>query len=98
MGYLPTPEEIFNYNLNAITNYIPSDKNLKLVWEMSDKTTGIINIFQRYNKYGKDEILSDTSDGNRFSLYILTITNKNINTFKKELVGQVNAANGNLLE
>ena len=95
---LSTPEEIFNYNLNAITNYIPSDKNLKLVWEMSDKTTGIINIFQRYNKYGKDEILSDTSDGNRFSLYILTITNKNINTFKKELVGQVNAANGNLLE
>ena len=95
---LSTPEEIFNYNFNAINNYISSDKDLKLVWEISDKTTDILKIFQRYNKYGKDEILSDTSDGNHFSLYILTIKNKNINAFKEELIEQVNATDGNLLE
>ena len=95
---LSTPIEMLNYHINAIINYIPSDKDLKLVWEMSDKTTGIINIFRRYNKYGKDETLSDISDGNYFSLYILTIKNENINDFKEELIRQVNMANGNLLE
>lgn len=82
---LSTPEEILDYNIKAIKNYLPTNKDLKLIWEMSDKTAKIINIFSKYNKYGKDEILSDTSDGNRFSLYILTIKNENINKFKNEI-------------
>jgi len=47
---LATPEEIFKLNTRAIANYIPTGKNLKLVWEVSDRSQTIINTFSRYNK------------------------------------------------
>jgi len=82
---LATPEQILNFNISTIKNYSPANKDLKLVWEISDRSSYAINFFRRYNKYGKDEIISDNVDGNQFSIYVLTINNRYINKFKNEI-------------
>ena len=82
---LSTPDEILKYNTQAIANYLPTNKDLKMVWEVSEKTNDIIRMFSRYNKYGSEEIISDSVDGIPFSLYVLTIKNENLKQFKTEI-------------
>lgn len=82
---LSTPSGILDYNIKTIKSYSPTNKDLKLVWEISDKSTEVIKLFSRYNKYGKDEVISDSVDGNNFSVYILTINNKYLDKFKNEI-------------
>jgi hypothetical protein len=83
---LQTPQEIFKNNVRAILDYNPSsNKDLKLVWEVSDKIDNILKIFSRYQKYGEEEIINGEVDGNKYSLYILTIKNEFIKQFQKEI-------------
>ena len=82
---LKTSEEILNDNVNAVNKHSNDGKDLKLVWEISDKSSPIINLFRKYETLGKDEILSGQSDGTPFSLYVLTIRNENLNFFQKEI-------------
>lgn len=82
---LATPKQILNFNISAIKNYSPTNKDLKLVWEISDRSSHAIDFFSHYNKYGKGEVISDSVDGNQFSLYVLTINNKYIDKFKNEI-------------
>lgn len=85
---LSTPEEILSYNTQAIANYVPANRDLKMVWEISEKTEGIIKAFSEYNKYGSAETISDTVDNVPFSLFILTIKNEYLNQFKKEVAAK----------
>lgn len=82
---IKTPEEILINNVQAIVSYQPQDKNLKLVWEVSDKSAKSISAFNEYQKYGSGEKISDTIDGQSFSLYILTINKENIKKFQQEI-------------
>ena len=86
--FLSTPEEILSYNTQAIANYVPTNKDLKMVWEISEKTKGIIKAFSEYNKYGSGETISDTVDNVPFSLFVLTIKNEYLNQFKKEVAAK----------
>ncbi len=83
---LKDPKEIISNNVSAIESYKSNWKDLKLVWEISSKTSSIINQFSEYKKYGSEETIADISDGEPFSLYILTIKNRNISTFQQEVV------------
>jgi hypothetical protein len=85
---LKDPQEIVSNNVNAIESYKPTKKDLKLVWEISNKTDNIINDFSPYKKYGFQEKISDISDGKSFSLYILTIKNDNIKKFQQGVLEQ----------
>jgi hypothetical protein len=85
---LKTPTEILNNNISAITNYSPTDKDLKMVWEVSDKSVGIIKKFSAYRQYGSEETFSGRVDGSNYSLYVLTIKSKYIEQFKKDVTGQ----------
>lgn len=82
---LKTPTEILNDNIIAINSYIPANKDLKLVWEVSDKTSDIIKTFSVYSKYGSEKNYSGIVDGNYFSLYVLTIKKEFIGQFKKDI-------------
>ncbi len=82
---LKTPTEILNNNLNAIFSYNPTKKDLKLVWEISNKTGEIIEIFSPYRRYGDEKIISGIVDGNKYSLYILTIKKEFIKQFQEEI-------------
>src|SRR3990172_1364650 len=76
---------ILKNNLNAIIKYQTTGKDLKLIWEVSEKSEKIIDAFSKYKNFGSEETLSDSVDGSAFSLYILTITNENITRFQKAI-------------
>jgi hypothetical protein len=82
---LKTPNEIYSNNIKVLRNYQMSGKDLKLIWEVSDKSLKIINLFSIFNIYGYDEYISGEVDGNLYSLYILTIKNENIEKLKEEI-------------
>jgi hypothetical protein len=83
---LKTREEILSDNIRAISSYYPTDKDLKLIWEVSDKTAEIIKRFRVYRYYGFEEEFTGTVDGNQYALYTLTIKNEFTGQFKKEVV------------
>ena len=80
---LETPERIYDINVQAIKDYESRGKDLKLVWEVTDKTDKIVNMFRKYKDYGVESFYSGEVDSNKFSLYVLTIYNKNIQQFKQ---------------
>ncbi|MFH1841142.1 MAG: glycosyltransferase family 39 protein [Candidatus Shapirobacteria bacterium] len=83
---LKTPTEILHDNIRAIINYSPTDKDLKLAWEVSEKSEGIVDKFRPYRQYGHEEEFKGEVDGVKYSLYVLTIDNEFIEQFKKEVV------------
>jgi hypothetical protein len=82
---LKTEPEILSNNLTAINTYMGAGKNLKLIWEESDKTVNIISAFREFRKYGSDQIINGRVDGKDYSLYVLTVENANIDRFKEDV-------------
>lgn len=82
---LKTPEEIFYDNIEAIRIHDIYGKDLKLVWEVSDKSKNTIDVFKKYEMYGGGKVISNTSEGKQFSVYILTIDKENIQKFQDEI-------------
>lgn len=82
---LKTPAEILSNNTSAIISYTPTNKDLKLVWEVSDKTNEIIKMFSYYDRYGSEETFSGVVDGNQYSIYVLTIKSKFMEQFKRDI-------------
>lgn len=74
--------EILNVNLQAIRDYQKSGKDLKLIWEIEEKTRRIIELFKELNYLGKDQILAAEFLDRKFSFYVLTIKNSRIDEFK----------------
>ena len=83
--FLKKEEEILNDNISAIVNYQPTNKDLKLVWEVSNKSNVIINFFRNYRVYGLEEEIKGKIDGLPFSLYVLTIANENVKSFQRDV-------------
>lgn len=83
---LKTPSEIIDNNIQALLDYRPHGKDLKLIWEVSDKSAESINLFRSYKKYGTEETISDIIDERSFSLYVLTIKKENIKRLQQEIV------------
>lgn len=77
--------EIFNINKRAIDSYQKSKKDLKLIWEITDKTKRIADEFKKLNYLGGDEIVSSLHEGQSFSFYILNIKNDKIDEFKQKV-------------
>lgn len=86
---LKDEKEILNDNMQAILDYEIDNKDLKLIWEFSDKSINIIDMFKEYEKYGTGEELKGTIDGEVFTLYVLTIKKENIPVFKEKIKSQV---------
>lgn len=85
---LKEEKEILNDNIEVVKLYNPTIKDLKLVWEISDKTENIINKFNQFKKYGFEETIIDSSDNTPFALYILTIRKENVSMFKNEILSR----------
>lgn len=73
-----TDVEILAHNKKIISSYVIGQKNLKLVWEVSDKSKKIIEAFKMLRRLGSDEVLAAQREGNSFSLHILNIPKENI--------------------
>lgn len=86
---LKTPEEIIKNAKSAILSYEPDGKDVKLIWEVSDKSAPAIALFEKYNTYGSDTEISNSLEGERFSFYILTIKKENVSLFKEAVSQEV---------
>ena len=69
-------------NKNALQNYHKNTRDLKLVWEVRDRTQRIVEAFKKYRYLGSDQTLHTEYAGYGFDLYVLNIKNSNIDQFK----------------
>lgn len=79
--------DILGNNLRAIQSYQKTNKDLKLIWEIEEKTTRIIELFKQFNYMGSDQILGSSHAGIKFSFYVLNIKNDRIDEFKEKVQG-----------
>lgn len=76
---------LLDANKNAIEQYSKNNKDLKLIWEKAFMTEYVIDMFKQFNYLGSDERKTINFNGRTAELYILNISNKNIDTFKEKV-------------
>lgn len=82
---LKTSDEIVSNNIDAIRSYKPDNKDLKLVWEVSEKSKPVVERFKKYVIYGSDDYIADSVDDTDYTVYILTIGRDNIESLQEDL-------------
>jgi hypothetical protein len=90
--FVPTEQQVWSDNKKALASYVPSSKDLKLIWERDQKTDRIIKMFEPFRDIGREEILSYSFVGRQRRFYVLTFQSRNIS----ELQARVSALPDNL--
>ena len=83
--YVMTEQEVWNANKRTILNFVPSNKDLKLIWEQDPKTQRIIGMFQALRDLTKEDSISFSFAGRVRSFYVLNIPNKNVRQFQERV-------------
>jgi DNA-binding beta-propeller fold protein YncE len=83
--YVMTEQEVWNANKRAILNFVPGNKDLRLIWERDPKTQRIIGMLQALRALGKEDSISFSFAGRVRSFYVLNIPNKNVRQFKERV-------------
>jgi SMP-30/Gluconolactonase/LRE-like region/NHL repeat len=83
--YVMPEQEVWNANKRTILKYIPTKKDLKLIWESDPQTQRIIRMFQSLRSLGTEDSISFTLGGGVRSFYVLNIPNKNIHQFQQRV-------------
>lgn len=83
--WVMTEQDVWNANKRAILNYVPADKNLKLIWERDPKTARIIKMFQAFRDLGSEDSISCIFAGKARMFYVLNITNHNIRELQERV-------------
>jgi tripartite motif-containing protein 71 len=78
-----TEQEVWDANKNAILSYVPSNKDLKLIWERDPKTERIIRMFQTLHELGTEDSISFSFGNRARTFYVLNIPKRNIRQFQK---------------
>jgi hypothetical protein len=77
--------EIWTANKKALADYVPSDKDLKLIWERHPKTNRIIRVFEQFRDFGTEESISYSFGGIERKFYVLNIGTQNIRQFQERV-------------
>src|SRR6266498_1499331 len=80
-----TEQDVWNANKRAILAYVPTQKNLKLIWERDPKTERIIRTFESFRDLGTEDSISFSFGGRLRTFYVLNIGNKNIRQFQERV-------------
>ena len=83
--FVMTERDVWNANKNAIATYVPSAKDLKLIWERDPKTERIIRMFQPFRDLGTEESMSFSFAGKERRFYVLNIGSKNVPEFQQHV-------------
>ena len=83
-GVMDEPK-IWSANKKALVDYVPSDKDLKLIWERHPKTDRIIKMFEEFRNLGTEESISYSFGGRERKSHVLNIGNKNICQFQERV-------------
>src|SRR5437667_564684 len=77
-----TEQDVWNANKRAIVSHVPSNKDLKLIWETDPQAERIIRMFQSLRDLGTEDSISFSFGGRLRTFYVLNIGNKNIHRFQ----------------
>jgi hypothetical protein len=80
-----TGQDIWSHNKKAIANYVPSGKDLKLIWEGEPKAEKIIEILRPLRDLATEESISFSFGGRVRTFYVLNIPSKNIRQFQERV-------------
>jgi hypothetical protein len=80
--YVMTPQAVWSANKKAIVDYVPSGKDLKLIWERDPRIERIIKLLQPLSDLATEESLSFSFAGRRRVFHVLNIPSKNIRQFQ----------------
>ena len=83
--WVMTEQDVWNANKKAISTYVPTNKNLKLIWERDPKTERIIRMFQSLRDFAMEDSISFSFGGRLRTFYVLNIPNKNIRQFQRRV-------------
>jgi DNA-binding beta-propeller fold protein YncE len=83
--WVMSEQDVWNANKKAIVAYVPTNKDLKLIWERDRKTERIIRMFQSLRDLGIEDSISFSFGGRLRTFYVLNIPNKNIHQFQKRV-------------
>jgi sugar lactone lactonase YvrE len=85
--WVMTEQDVWNANKRAIVAYVPTSKDLKLIWERDPKTERIIRMFQSVADLGTEDSISFSFGGRVRTFYVLNIPNQNIQEFQERVSG-----------
>jgi DNA-binding beta-propeller fold protein YncE len=80
-----TQQNVWSDNKMAILTYVPSSKDLKLIWESGPTTERIVEILRPLRDLATEESLSFSFGGRVRTFYVLNIPNKNIRQFQERV-------------
>ena len=83
--FVPTEQQVWSANKKALAKYVPSAKDLKLIWEKDVKTQRIIKMFEPFRDIGREETLSYTFNGTERTFYVLTFQSMNISLLQERV-------------
>jgi hypothetical protein len=76
--YVMPDKEVWRANKIAVLSYVPSKKNLKLVWERTPKTERIINMFAALRGLGREDTISFSFAGKKRQFYVFNVDSRSI--------------------
>jgi DNA-binding beta-propeller fold protein YncE len=77
-----TQQNVWSDNKMAILTYVPSNKDLKLIWESGPTTGRILEVLRPLRDLATEESISFSNAGRIRTFYVLNIPNKNIRAFQ----------------
>lgn len=80
--YVMTLQAVWSANKKAIVEYVPTDKDLKLIWESGATTEKIIQRLRSLSDLSTEESLGFSFAGTERKFYVLNVVNKNIRLFQ----------------
>ena len=80
-----TQQNVWSDNKMAILTYVPSSKDLKLIWESGPTTERIVEILRPLRDLATEESISFSFGGRVRTFYVLNIPNKNIRQFQERV-------------
>jgi DNA-binding beta-propeller fold protein YncE len=83
--FVMSEQDVWTANKQAVLSYVPTNKALKLIWEIDPKTRRIIQMFQSLRHLGTDNYVSFSSGRRLRRFYVLNVPNKNIHQFQDSI-------------
>ena len=80
-----TQQDVWSHNKQAILDYVPKQKDLKLIWESDPKTRSIIAMFRPLSDLATADAVSFLFGGRVKAFYVLNIPYKNIRQFQERV-------------
>ena len=82
---LMTQQDVWSHNKQAILDYVPNGKDLKLIWESDPKTRRIIAMFRPLSDLATADSVSFSFGGRVRTFYVLNIPYKDIRQFQERV-------------